>query len=243
MRAWFRAIRQFVLAWLYCATWIPLMIVLLAVTIGRRKDTLGTALMRAWGRTMLRISSVQLQVDAEVRTELQRRRARVVTFNHSSSLDLFVGAALMPEGGVTIAKRELLYLPLIGQVVLLLDVVFLDRGNRERAMASLRAIGERVRRESLTVMIAPEGTRSKGPGLGPFKLGAFHLAIEAGVPIVPLVMRGCAKVWAHDAWYCTPGTVRVSLLPEIPTAGLDASEVRHLADTLRADYALALSQA
>lgn len=219
------------------------MIVLLAVTLGRRKATLGAALMRIWGRTMLWIAGARLEIDANARAELAQRRARVLTFNHSSTLDLFVGAALMPEGGVTIAKRELLRLPLIGQVVLLLDVVFVDRSDRKGATAALRATGERMRREKLSVMIAPEGTRSRGGELGRFKLGAFHLAIEAGVPIVPLVLHGCDQVFPRNALYCHGGTVRISMPAEMATDGCTAGDVHALADALRARYQDALAPA
>ena len=243
------------LAWAFCALWLPVIAVLMLVTLGRRKDTLGAALMRIWGSGMLWIAGVRLQVDPEVRAELALRRARVMPFNHGSTLDLFIGAALMPAGGVTIVKRELMFVPLIGQVVLLLDIVMLDRRNRDRAAASLKAAGDRLRREKLSVFIAPEGTRAAGGQVGPFKLGAFHLAVEARVPIVPMVWHGAGRLLPLGAWHCRSGTVRISLLREMtmhlsgderqPTEASQhtqkPNDVHAMAATLRAAYQAALA--
>lgn len=235
-----RTVYQQTLGWLFCAAYIPLMVLLLLGTLGRFKATLGAALMRGWGKGMLWISGVRLAVDDDVKRELALRRGRVVTFNHCSTLDLFVGASLAPDGAVIVVKKELRYLPLIGQVIFLLDVVFIDRKNRESATASLRAAGERLRLGRHTAMISPEGTRSPAGTVGLFKMGPFHLAVEAQVPLVPVVWHGCADLYPRDQWHCTPGVVRVSMLPEVPTVGCTAADVRGLADEVRAGYARVL---
>lgn len=235
-----RATYQQTLAWLFCATFIPFMVLALVVTLGQFKPTLGAKLMRGWGKGMLWVSGVRLVFDADVARELAQRRARVMTFNHCSTLDLFVGASMVPDAAVIVVKKELIYLPLIGQVILLLDVITLDRKNRQRATDSLRAAARRLRSGQHSAMISPEGTRSPLGTVGPFKTGPFHLAIEAQVPIVPLVWHGCGDLYPRDAWHCTPGVVRVSMLPEVPTAGRTAADVRVLADEVRAGYAAAL---
>jgi putative phosphoserine phosphatase/1-acylglycerol-3-phosphate O-acyltransferase len=235
-----RTVVQMLLAWLFCLVYLPLMGLLLAATLGRKKATLGAKLTRGWGKGMLRIAGVRLDVDPDVQAELAERRARVLTFNHSSTLDLFVGAALSPEGAVTIVKKEMRYVPLIGQVLFLIDVVCIDRSNRAGAAASLQAVADRLRTGRHSVMIAPEGTRSADGQLGPFKMGPFHLAVAAQVPIVPLVMHDCARLYPRTAWHSDPGVVRVSKLPEIATAGRSADEVHRLASDLRAAYLEAL---
>ncbi len=235
-----RTVYQQTLAWLFCATYIPLMVVLLVVTLGRFKSTLGAVLMRGWGKGLLWISGVRLAIDHDVQQELAQRRGRVVTFNHCSTLDLFVGAALVPNGAIIVVKKELRYLPLIGQVIFLLDVVFVDRKNRESAAASLRAAGARLRQGRHTAMISPEGTRSPAGTVGPFKMGPFHLAVEAQVPLVPLVWHGCADLYPRHRVHCEPGVVRVSMLPEVPTAGRTSADVHALAAEVRAGYCKAL---
>lgn len=235
-----RTVVQGVLAWLFCLVYLPMMGLLLAMTLGRKKATLGAKLTRGWGKGMLWITGVRLAVDADVQAELAQRRARVLTFNHSSTLDLFVGAALSPEGAVTIVKKEMKYVPLIGQVLFLIDVVCIDRSNRAGAAASLQAVADRLRTGRHSVMIAPEGTRSPDGKLGPFKMGPFHLAVAAQVPIVPLVLHDCARLYPRTAWHSEPGVVRVSMLPEIPTAGRAGDDVHPMAAELRNRYVEAL---
>ncbi len=238
----FRALYQYGVGWLFCMAYIPAAALLLALTLGRRKDTLGAAIMRGWGRGLLRIFGVRLELAPEVEREFATRRARVLTFNHASTLDLFVGAALTPEGTVTVVKKELRYIPFVGQILYLLDVVLLDRQDRKEATGALRALGERLRQGRHTVMIAPEGTRSLDGRLGPFKRGPFHLAIEAQVPIVPIVFEGCERLCPRFAWSTDPGVVVIRALPEVATAGLDAADAAALAESLRQTYLQALGE-
>lgn len=236
-----RSARQLTLAWLFCAISIPVIILLMAATLGRRKATLGAWCMRTWGRVMLAISGVTMRFDPGAREAIYSRRARVLTFNHSSTLDLFVGAALMPDGGVTIAKKELAYLPLIGQAVLLLDIVRIDRKDHQAATAKLKSLAERVVAQQLSVMIAPEGTRSKDGSLGKFKLGPFHLALQAGVPIVPIVIHGGPRLYPRGALSCAAGEVRIQLLPTVEVVGRPSEDAHALADQVRDGYAKALA--
>jgi len=243
MRTYLRAAKQAILVWLFCALYIPLMIVLLLVTLGRAKDTLGCALVRGWGYASSWLLGVKIAYTPAARAMMERREARVLTFNHNSTLDLMVGATMMCQGSVVIAKKELLYLPLIGQVILLLDVVRLARTNRQGATDTLKAVAKRIVDGRHSVLIAPEGTRSPNGKLGPFKLGPFHVAIAAQVPIYPIVIRGCADLMPRQARACLPGTVTFDVLPAIATAGLTAEDVRPLAERVRAAYLQALGEA
>jgi 1-acyl-sn-glycerol-3-phosphate acyltransferase len=243
MSRFFHTCWQFCAGWVFMCVWIPAILVVGAVTLGRRKDTLGSAMMRGFGKAGLAIAGVRLELDDATQATLRRRCGRVLTFNHSSTLDLFIGAALMPEGGVTVVKRELLRVPLIGQAIWVLNVIPIDRKNRAQTTAVLERNGQRLRRERLSAVMAPEGTRSKSGELGPFKMGAFHLAIGAGVPVVPMVFHGAATLWPRGRRACSRGTVRVEILPEISTAGLGADDARALAETTRAAYLQAMARA
>jgi len=225
--------------WSFNAVFLPTLLVALLSSRGERRRTRATALVRWWGRSTLRIFGIRLVVSAETAAELQRRRRRVLTFNHSSTLDICLMTALWPEAGAAVVKREMLHLPLMGQAIAMLDFVPLDRRNPAVAQASLQAAAERMRREDLTVMIAPEGTRSPSGALQPFKLGAFHLAAQADAPIVPLVLHGVPAVWPRSQWYARPGTVTAQLLPE-RSAG-DPQVVHEQAKELHRDYLAALT--
>jgi len=237
-----RILVQYTLGWAFCTVYIPLIMLVSALTLRRSNPTLGAAMVRLWGRTMLRISGVHLALDPRAVELVSRRETRVLTFNHASTLDLFVGAALMPPGGVVVAKREIVWMPFIGQALLLLDAVLLDRGNRDRAAASLHATATRMRRGRLSAMIAPEGTRSRTGEVGPFKLGALHLARDVGAPIHPLVLHGCAALWPRSSFVPRPGVVRIEALEPVPADAL-AGDLHAVADALRRRYLTALSAA
>ena len=234
--------RQSVLYWAFNALFLPTVLVALLTTKGPRRHHRATWLVNWWGRTTLRIFSVRLVIEPAAALELGRRRRRVLTFNHSSTLDICLMTALWPPGGVAVVKRELLHLPLMGQAIALLDFLPLDRGNAQVAQASLHAAAERMRQDDLTVMIAPEGTRSPDGSLQAFKLGAFHLAAGADAPIVPLVLHGVPQIWPRAQWYARPGVVTARILPDRDSGALDPdSAAMHLRATqLRQDYLAAL---
>lgn len=230
--------RQSVAYWSFNAVFLPVVVVALLSARGERRRARGTRLVNWWGRTTLRIFGVTLVVEPSAAAELSRRRRRVLTFNHSSTLDICLMTALWPPGGVAVVKRELLHLPLMGQAIALLDFLPLDRGNPQVAQASLQAAALRMRQEALTVMIAPEGTRSPSGALQPFKLGAFHLADQAEAPIVPLVLHGVPRIWPRSQWYARPGVVTAAVLPELPcdTGSDREARVHERAVALHAAY-------
>jgi 1-acyl-sn-glycerol-3-phosphate acyltransferase len=196
-------------------------------------------LLRAWGRSLLACAGVRLVLEPAVRAELARSRRRVLTLNHASTLDMFVVTAFWPDGGVIVMKREFLAMPVFGWVVRCMDAVPIDRANRESAAAALRTAAAFVRAHDRTIIVAPEGTRSRSGELQRFKLGAFHIAQAAEAPIVPLVLHGTRELWPMDQLHCSPGTVTVRVLPEMapPKRGDD---VHSIAAILHAEYSEAL---
>lgn len=193
-------------------------------------------LLRAWGRTCLAIAGVRLVLEPAAAAELARVRRRVLTLNHASTLDMFVVTAFWPEGGIIVMKREFLRMPVFGWVVRVMDAVPIDRANRERAAAALDEAARFVRERDRTIIVAPEGTRSRSGELQRFKLGAFHIAQKAEAPIVPLVLHGTRELWPMGPLDCRAGVVTVRLLPELapPAAGED---VHPIAERLQQAYA------
>ncbi|KAG8898916.1 hypothetical protein FRB99_007065 [Tulasnella sp. 403] len=126
------------------------------------------------------------------------------------------------------AKKELKWSPLLGQWMLLSGAVFVDRGNSKQALQSLAKAGEAMKQRSVSLWIFPEGTRTlfKTPDLLPFKKGAFHLAVQAGVPIVPVV---CENYWRlYHKRVFEGGTIRLKVLRPISTTGLTSGDVTDL---------------
>lgn len=142
------------------------------------------------------------------------------------------------------AKKELQWTPLLGQFLAASGAVFVDRGNNAQAVRSLAAAGEGMKARNTSVWIYPEGTRSMRPyhDMLPFKKGAFHLAVNAGVPVIPIVTANYYPLYRKGAFEsgtikvkgtsdnCTPVanillTVTAVVLPPIPTKGLTAADV------------------
>jgi 1-acyl-sn-glycerol-3-phosphate acyltransferase len=124
--------------------------------------------------------------------------------NHESQLDPPVLVAALPLPAVFIAKKELQYVPFIGWAAWAAGVIFIDRGNRERSLRSIRDAAQQIR-NGKNVVIFPEGTRSRTGDMLPFKKGGFALAQEAGVPIVPMATVGGFRVLASGSLRIRPG--------------------------------------
>jgi putative phosphoserine phosphatase/1-acylglycerol-3-phosphate O-acyltransferase len=162
-------------------------------------------------------------------------RPCVFIFNHQSKLDPIIVMKLLREQFTGVAKKEAKNVPIFGQVFQLAGVAFVDRGNTDQARLALQPAVRKIREERMSLCIAPEGTRSVTPRLSRFKKGAFHIAMQAEVPIVPIVMRNVGEVMWRGAQVVRPGIVEVAVLPPIDTTefsaetlGADVEEVRNM---------------
>jgi 1-acyl-sn-glycerol-3-phosphate acyltransferase len=142
------------------------------------------------------------------------RRPAVFIANHASNLDAIALACHLGCRPAVIAKREMRWAPLLGQVLWLSGSVFIDRRNREKAIQSLQAVAHRVR-EGLCLLAFPEGTRSRDGRTLPFKKGLFILAHEAGVPIVPMGIQGSHALLPPGQWRCAPGRISIRVGPAL----------------------------
>lgn len=191
-----------------------------------------------------------VEVDIEGEAHLWSHRPAVFLINHQSSLiDLIVATSALRGGFTAVAKREASQIPLIGQLLKLADFAFVDRSDSEQARDALVEAKQRLE-SGVSVIIAPEGTRSLTPQVGEFRKGAFHLAMQAGVPIVPIVIRNAGELMWRNARTARGGRVDVLVLPPIPTVGwskkdLDAAvvRVRALYEETLADWPVAIAGA
>ncbi len=121
-------------------------------------------------------------------------RPCVLIGNHQSELDVLLLGTIFPPYCSVTAKSSLAQLPFLGWFMSLSGTVFIDRSNRDTAVKAFASAAQEMKRERQSVFIFPEGTRSyaSGPEMGDFKKGAFHLAVQAGMPVVPVV---CANYW------------------------------------------------
>lgn len=161
-------------------------------------------------------------------------RPAIYVANHASLVDIFLGAWLSPTGTCGVAKKEIVFYPFFGQFFWLAGHLRIDRGNHERAVASLTALVELVRRHALSIFIWPEGHRSRDGRLRPFKKGAFHVALSTGLPIVPMVIGGSHHAWEARSLRLARAEVQVTFLPPIDTRGWRRETLdQHIAEVER----------
>jgi len=177
-----------------------------------------------WGELGTALAGVDLRVIGE--EHLWSQRPAVFVFNHQSGIDMLLLCRLLRRDIVGVAKQEIRRNPIFGPAFALTGTVFIDRFDRERAVAALAPAVETLR-QGISIVLAPEGTRSATPRPGRFKKGAFHLAMAAGVPIVPIVFRNALDALPKHGVVVRPTTVDVVVHRPIATsdwtaAGLDA---------------------
>jgi len=160
------------------------------------------------------LTGVELNIEGE--EHLWSHRPAVFIFNHQSGLDSLLMAQLTKRDVVGIAKKELETTPIVGPLMKAAGVVFVDRGDRARAIEAMQPAVEAMR-AGLSVVIAPEGTRSATQKIGKFKKGAFHMAMAARVPIVPVVLKNALDALPRHGVVIRPTTVDVVVHPPIPT--------------------------
>ncbi|TMC98301.1 MAG: HAD-IB family hydrolase [Chloroflexi bacterium] len=176
----------------------------------------------------LALAGVQLNVSGE--ENLWSHRPAVFIFNHQSSMDVPIIANLVRRDLTGVAKKEAARDPRFALLGYVAGVAYIDRGNTEQAKAALAPAVERLR-EGVSLAISPEGTRSATPRLGRFKKGAFHVAMQAGVPLVPIVIRNAGEVMWRGSFLVRPGTVDVTVLPPVSTRGWRVEDVgRHASE-------------
>jgi putative phosphoserine phosphatase/1-acylglycerol-3-phosphate O-acyltransferase len=181
----------------------------------------------------LGLAGVRIRVSGE--ENLWTHRPAVVIFNHQSSLDVLILGHLFRQDITGVAKQELSRDPIFAPVGWLTQMAYIDRSDSARARQELGTVVDRLR-EGISIAIAPEGTRSPSHRLGRFKKGAFHIAMEAGVPIVPIVIRNAGDLLWRGSFVARPGAVDVAVLPPISTRGWRRRDIDRRAAEIEALY-------
>lgn len=179
--------------------------------------------LMAWGTAgALRGAGVKVNVSGAENAVAPR--PVVFIFNHQSQFDVIVMAHVL-RGGVTgVGKKEIAHNPVFGPMFRFVGATFIDRENPQNAIAALKPVVDTLR-GGMSVAVAPEGHRSQTQRLLPFKKGAFHLAMQAGVPIVPVVIRNAGDIMWRNALTLRPGTVDVAFLDPIDVTDWDPANL------------------
>ncbi len=185
---------------------------------------------RLWAKVLLILSNVQVRVvGAE---NVQADRPQIFMSNHQSDFDILIVLAFLPGQFRWIAKKELFRIPVFGRAMKNAGYIAIDRQHHQRALQSLAEAARKIR-EGKSVMSFPEGTRSKDGSIRPFKKGMFHLALESGVPIVPITIVGAAEIMPKRSLKINPGRITMIIDKPIDAGAYDDASRPELMDRVR----------
>jgi 1-acyl-sn-glycerol-3-phosphate acyltransferase len=216
---------------LFFGVWTAFMVTT-AVTLGvlRGDPNLFHRAQRVWARGLVKFWGVAVEVHGA--EHMDPRRNYVVMSNHLSYVDIVALFLALPTIPGFLAKRELLRIPFLGQALRSGGHVMIDRGQFMNALQSIQRAAEQVK-AGKTVLIFPEGTRGNSDTIGAFKKGGFHLAQAAGVPILPVGLRGSRGVFPRNSLLVRPGRVEVHIGPPISTEELAQRDPNELVPLVR----------
>ena len=169
---------------------------------------------RFWGRSILVVSRIKVSVDGL--SNIDPQCSYIYMPNHQSNFDIPVLLGHLTVQFRWLAKMELFKIPIFGHAMHKAGYISIDRQNRESAFKSLRLAAEKIK-NGVSVLIFPEGTRSRDGRIRPFKKGGFVTAIDAGVPIVPIIISGTRAIMTKGKFRINPGQIRMSIRQPIDT--------------------------
>lgn len=175
------------------------------------------------------IMGMKINID---KPELLEKLPAILISNHQSELDIYMLGRIFPPKCVVTAKKQLKYLPFLGWFMSASGTFFLDRSNRESAIHTLNAALTQLKNKKGGLFMFPEGTRSYSstPTLLPFKKGAFHLAVQAQIPVIPLVVSNTSNLYSMKLFNFNRGEINIKVLDPIPTVGLTKEDVPKLTE-------------
>jgi putative phosphoserine phosphatase / 1-acylglycerol-3-phosphate O-acyltransferase len=187
----------------------------------------------AFGRALLTTTGVTINLVGK--ENLNKKRPAVFIFNHRNQVDPIIAGRLVETNFTSVGKKELENDPIVGTMGKVMDAAFIDRNNPKAAVEGLKKV-EELAKKGLSILIAPEGTRLDTTEVGPFKKGPFRIAMSAGIPIVPIVIRNAEVISSRDSTTFNPGTVDVVVYPPIPVDDWTVDNLPQKIDEVRQLY-------
>lgn len=178
-----------------------------------------------WAGRLLAIAGVTVTVTGL--ENIPKDTAVVFTPNHQSNYDIPLLLTYLDQPYALVAKEETDKIPLVRTWMRLLDCVFINRKSPRHAMESMNEAGELLK-TGKSLIVFPEGTRSKGDAMGEFKSGAFRIASKVDAPVVPIAIDGSYRIMEANHNLMCPAHVTITILPAVPTAGLDRAAKKEL---------------
>lgn len=234
MKKAFAVVRS-LLIWFVGWTWFSLGgLSLLLIGLFRAGD-LFESWLKGLCRSLVWICGIRVSISG--RENVVPGRQYLLMMNHVNILDGFVFYGSFPGRARGIEEESHFNWPVYGWVIRRMGQVPVNRRSGSKAMASLRRAGELIRRrQDLSFMVLPEGTRTRDGRLGPFKKGGFLLALETGLEILPLVQKGAQAINRRGSLLIQPGRIEFVIEKPIATAGYARENIRELMDKVRGVY-------
>jgi len=203
---------RYLLLWFVVA--VETILVFIALLLGvffNKYGAYGKACLMYWSKGVLKTAGITLEV-----TGLENynpEESYIVASNHRHFFDIPSLAIATKLNIKYVAKKELFNIPIFGQVLHLVGMISVDRGNSSKALESLKKAQMLADKYKISPTVFPEGTRSKKPGLLPFKKGPFMMSLNTGIPLLPISLEGTDKVFVGKK--CIPRTVHVHIHPPV----------------------------
>jgi 1-acyl-sn-glycerol-3-phosphate acyltransferase len=194
---------------------------------------------RAWARFLLRVSGVKVRVTGL--EHIDPNGSYLFISNHLSYMDTPVVLAHVPVQFRFLAKRGLFQIPFLGHHLSRAGHIPVPREDPRAAVKTLTTAAETIQEKKISLLVFPEGGRSRDGALRTFKEGGAYIAIKAGVPLVPIVLLGTRKVLSYGSGMIRPGNVTLRILKPISTQGRSLKDRRVLTDEVRELIAAELS--
>jgi 1-acyl-sn-glycerol-3-phosphate acyltransferase len=234
-----RVVTAFIIIVTFSVLLIPLALLLLPWRVARLKIFNLCAMLLA--AAVIRIAGVRLRIRGG--EKLRQSFPAIYVTNHVSAFDVFIGMRLCPVGGVGVMESGVARVPGYGQIYRLSGHALMDRKKTRGALGVLREVAALVRRNGLGVWILPEGGRSNDGRLQRFKTGFVALAVETGLPVVPVVLHGVHRVWSRKRFpTLSAREIEVDVLPPVDTRSWRMEKRREHAADVRALFAATLGE-
>ena len=190
-----------------------------------------SVLARWWARVLLGVSGVKVEVEGL--EKISPDDSYVFVSNHLSYMDTPVVLATIPVQFRFLAKRGLFQIPFLGWHLARAGHIQVPRGDARAAVKTMNVAAQLMREQGISLIIFPEGGRSRSGELGAFKEGAALIAIRAGAPLVPVSLRGTREVLPFGSGHVRAGTVRMRIGDPIPTSGASQQDRERLTEEVR----------
>ena len=227
-----RTILWFVYFWLYLIKIEPALLKVNRLTKEGKiaeRDQLTAQVAEKWAQSLVKFAGVTVEITGE-----EKIPSGPVLFvsNHQGNFDIPILLGYINKPKAFIAKIELLKLPLIRTWMTHMKCVFMDRSDIRQSLKVINQAAEHLK-EGYSMVIFPEGTRSKSETLGEFKPGSLKLGLKAGVPIVPITIRGSYKIMEQNGYIIKPAHVEIKISDPIPTTELTKEQGTELPEKVR----------